>query len=79
MNVNQLKMLPKEEARLVHEMIPLLHLAARSEFSPNAIDYTPSDERTGYIDDTRDSYVDDTSEEARSRILGNVVGHRGVE
>ena len=66
----------KEVARSIHEKIALFHLAASGEFAPKAIDYTASDEGTGYIDDTPDSYFDNTSE--RSMILGNVIGHRSV-
>jgi hypothetical protein len=38
LDFNQLKMVLKENARLIHEMIAQLHLAARSEASPKAID-----------------------------------------
>jgi hypothetical protein len=76
MNFHQLKMSPKEVARLIHEKIALLLQAARRKFSPNAIDYTPSDVRTSYIDDTPNSWFDETS--IRCMIWGNIVGHLGV-
>jgi hypothetical protein len=75
-NVHQLKMSPEKVARSIHEEIALLYHAARREFSPEAIDYIPSDERTSYIDDTPYSFIDETS--IRCMIRGNVVGHLGV-
>jgi hypothetical protein len=68
-------MLPKEVTRSIHEIISFLHLAPSREFRSKAIEYTPSDERTGYIDDTLNSHIDDTPERVRSMILRDVVGH----
>jgi hypothetical protein len=62
MDFNQLKMPLKEVARSIHEIIALVHQAASREIYPKAIDYTPSDEGTSYIDDTPDRYIDGTSE-----------------
>ena len=66
-NFDYLKMCSKEVARSIHVIVALSNLAANRKFAPKAIDYAPSDERTGNIDDT--------SEEVWRIILGNVVGH----
>lgn len=70
----QLNVPPKEVTRSIHKIVAFLYLASRGNFFPKAIDDTPSDERTGYFNDSIDSHFGDTSENVRSvMILG---GHQ---
>lgn len=64
----QFKMILKENARLIHEMIALLHLGARSKASSKTIDQALADEISSDLDDTPNNF--------RSIILGKVVGHQ---
>lgn len=64
----QLKMILKENARSIHEIIAQLHLAAESEASPKAIDQVLADKVSSYFDGAPNNF--------RSIILGKVVGHR---
>jgi hypothetical protein len=64
----QLKMILKENARLIHKIIASLHMAARSKGFSKAIDQASADEASSDLDDTPNKF--------RSIILGKVVGHQ---
>lgn len=51
---NQIQVSLKEVARPIHEIITQLLLVASAEASPKAIDQTPSNEMTGYVDGNSD-------------------------
>jgi hypothetical protein len=48
-------MLLKEYDRSIHKIIALLHLATSDEVFTKEIDQTPSEEMTGYFDNTLDN------------------------
>jgi hypothetical protein len=52
---NQLEMLLEKDGRFIHKIIALLHLATSDEVFTKEIDQTPSEEMTGYFDNTLDN------------------------